>query len=104
MYSRDNVVSRVILRANTNTAERQDLLIDCIQSAEDFVSLHTYLTVSEFPTQLESIILQMSLEIFNQFKSEGFQNETVEGVTIRYQETFEKYRVPLRRYKKLRTI
>ncbi len=104
MYNRDNVVQRLILRANTNTADRQDILLDIVQSAEDFIAMKTYLGIEEFPTTLESIAVQMSLELFNQLKSEGFKNETVEGITISYDDVFQKYDVPLRRYRKLRSI
>lgn len=104
MYSRENVINRLIIRANTDTAAKQALLLDIVQSAEDFIAMKTYLEVEEFPTTLESIAVQMSLELFNQMKSEGYQNETVEGITIRYQDVFQKYEVPLRRYRKLRTL
>lgn len=104
LYNRENVINRLIIRASTNTAAKQDILLDIVQSVEDFISMKTFLEVEDFPTTLESIAVQMGLELFNQMKSEGYQNETIEGITIRYQNIFQKYEVPLRRYRKLRTI
>lgn len=104
MYSRANVVERLKIRLKIDSFEEVDMLNDLAILAEDYITIETNMATLNFPTQLESIILQMCLELHNQMKSEGYQNETVEGVTIRYQNVFEKYVPTLRRYRKLRTL
>ncbi len=104
MYSRTNVVDRLTLRLKVDSLEDIDTIKDLCVMAEDFISMDTHLELENFPSPLESMVVQMVLELWNQRKSEGYQNETVEGVTIRYQNTFQKYVPVLRRYRKLRTV
>lgn len=103
-YNRDVILERMKIRTDKATVEAVAIYTDLLISCEDFVTMQTNFLPLDFPDPIGSIILQMALELYNQVKSEGYQNETVEGITIRYQDILVKYEAPLKRYRKLRTI
>jgi len=98
-YDTTNVLTRVQKLVKNADA---DVLTELIRIVEDYCKV--YLRVDLLPDLMETAVVEITVARFNRLGSEGYKNESVEGLSIEYNDFVEAYAPMLNMYRKLKSV
>ena len=77
-----DILSSIKLRLNIGVSDKDTLLLNLIQD----ITQRLLLKINEttIPLQLEFILINAVIDLYNRLGSEGFKSENIEGVGITY--------------------
>ena len=85
------LLNRVKVLLGITNNDNEELLREIIEITKS--KILSYINEIEIPTELEFVLVELSIKRFNRIGSEGFVSETVDGKTMSYEESeFEGYK------------
>ena len=85
------LLNRVKVLLGITNNDNEELLREIIEITKS--KILSYINEIEIPTELEFVLVELSIKRFNRIGSEGFTSETVDGKTMSYEESeFEGYK------------
>ena len=91
-----NTLERVKMFLGIKDDDKNDLLNEIIWFNEK--KLTGYIGVSSLPLDLEWIVVELSIERFNKIGNEGISSQSVDGVSLTFEDNLDKYLVYLDKY------
>ena len=85
-----------VLLGTTNTTDNEELLYEIIEITKS--KILNYINESELPSELEFVLIELSIQRFNRIGSEGVASESVDGRITSYEDDFENYKQYLNDY------
>ena len=79
-----------VMLGTTNTTDNEELLYEIIDITKS--KILNYINESELPSELEFVLIELSIQRFNRIGSEGVASESVDGRTTSYEDDFESYK------------
>ena len=70
--------------------DNDELIFEIVEITKS--KILNYINKEELPSELEFILIELSIARFNRIGSEGFASETIENKNITYEDDFEKYK------------
>lgn len=87
------LLNRVKVLLGITNNDNEELLREIIEITKS--KILSYINEIEIPTELEFVLVELSIKRFNRIGSEGFTSETVDGKTMSYEDSefegYEKY-------------
>ena len=102
MYNRDNALLRSKRLLKISDTSQDEILTELLTIIEDYTLM--FLNVEILPVNIESFIVEVLITRYNKVGSEGYNRETIEGVSIEYGSFVEMYAPILKPFRKLRTL
>ena len=92
-----DILTSIKLRLNIGVSDKDALLLNLIQDISQRLLIK--INENEVPLQLEFILINAVIDLYNRLGSEGYKSENVEGVSITYiNECLEPYTEYIKEY------
>ena len=76
--------------------DNDELIYEIVEITKE--KILNYINEKELPSELEFILIELSIERYNRIGSEGIASESVDGKNISYDDNFENYKTYLDDY------